>query len=333
MRVAVFVFALFLFIGIVSGEPLMSAGEIASVKSAGVSVNPVIGDVSAPVLIVEYGDYQCPFCAKFWMETFPLIEENYIKSGKVKFEYRDFPLENSHEYAYGAAAIAECVRQAAGEEKFWDFHDKIFSNNGNLDDAIIWETFDSLGLSQGEIDGVDGCLESEDYVFNVDGDMMKGIVDGVYGTPSFLINGRLVSGAQSYKVFEQVIEEELESGEEDNSLLEKIEEIENKLDDFIGETREFIEGLAESDEEIFERLDEQEERISELESKNGTVIGGDVMKYLKHLGSTDRKNIVCGLGTDSHSELISIPELGYKCDIIYRQTSRGEKATCKCSKI
>ncbi len=93
--------------------------------------DPVKGSEDAPITIVEFSDFECPFCGRFFSQTLPLIEDNYIDTGKVKFVYRDFPL-SFHPQAQPAAEAAECANE---QGKFWDYHDKIFNNQGALSTA------------------------------------------------------------------------------------------------------------------------------------------------------------------------------------------------------
>src|SRR3989344_1487036 len=87
--------------------------------------DPTKGDKNAPIVMLEFSDFQCPFCAKFWAETLPQIEKNYVDTGKVYFVYKDFPLSEIHPFAQQAAEAALC----AGEQgKFWEYHDKLFEN-------------------------------------------------------------------------------------------------------------------------------------------------------------------------------------------------------------
>ncbi|MEM3126612.1 MAG: DsbA family protein [Candidatus Woesearchaeota archaeon] len=164
--------------------------------------DPFKGDKNAKVTIVEFSDYQCPYCARFYSQTLPQIEENYIKSGKVKFVYRDYPLP-FHQFAQKASEAAEC---AGDQEKYWEMHNKIFDNQQqlNIENLKYWAK--ELGLDGKEFDS---CLDSGKYVSEVKEDIANGSAVGVTGTPTFIINGEIVSGAQPYEVFQQIIEAKL----------------------------------------------------------------------------------------------------------------------------
>ncbi|MEK6885163.1 MAG: DsbA family protein, partial [Nanoarchaeota archaeon] len=87
----------------------------------------VLGDKDAKVTIIEFSDYQCPFCRKFWTETYSQIKSEYIDTGKVKIVFRDFPLTGIHPAAQKSAEAAECVREKGGDSAYWKYHDKMFS--------------------------------------------------------------------------------------------------------------------------------------------------------------------------------------------------------------
>jgi len=164
----------------------------------------VKGDANAPVTIIEFSDYECPFCGRHFKETLPLIIENYVNTGKVKLVFRDFPL-SFHKNAQKAAEAAECAGEQGGNEAYWKIHDKLFENQQNLDIASLKQYAKDLGYN------IDSCLDSGAMAEEVAKDMADGQAAGVSGTPAFFINGKLVSGAQPYSVFESEIEEALNS--------------------------------------------------------------------------------------------------------------------------
>lgn len=162
----------------------------------------VLGSKDASVTIIEFSDFQCPFCEKFFTQTFPQIKKNYIQTGKIKYVYRDYPLD-IHQYANKAAQAAKC-----GDEqgKFWEFHDKIFENQNSLNNESFSQFAKELGLNTNEFNN---CLDSGRKVQNVLKDFQDGNSYGVTGTPTFFINGKELVGAQPYEVFQQIIEEKL----------------------------------------------------------------------------------------------------------------------------
>lgn len=162
----------------------------------------VKGSEKAPVTLVEFSDYQCPFSGLFFRQTLPQIEKNYIKTGKVKMVFRNYPLPG-HQNAQKAAEASEC----AGEQgKFWEYHDTIFENQKAIGITELKKYAKDLGL---DVKKFNECLESGKMAAKVQNDFKEGGKYGVSGTPSFFINGVKVDGAQPYSEFEKVIEKEL----------------------------------------------------------------------------------------------------------------------------
>ena len=162
----------------------------------------VKGDKDAPVTIIEFSDYECPFCARFYTQTYGQIQKEYIDTGKVKFVYRDFPL-GFHQNAQKAAEAAEC---AGEQDKYFDMHDKLFENGVAGGVASFKQFAGQIGLNQGDFDN---CLDSGEMADEVKKDMADGQSYGVQGTPAFFVNGKLISGAQPFSAFQQAIDAEL----------------------------------------------------------------------------------------------------------------------------
>lgn len=176
----------------------------------------VLGDSSAPVTIVEYGDFKCPLCARFAAETEPELRQRYIDSGQVRMVWRDFPVIDGE-----SPLAAEAGRCAHAQDQFWEFHDVLYTH--------IWENYYSQGRNvegqtayEGELDslarqaGVDverfrACLDADTYSDDVGQDRQRGLDQGVRGTPTFFVNGEQVVGAQPIEVFAQLIDRELPS--------------------------------------------------------------------------------------------------------------------------
>lgn len=173
--------------------------------------NPVLGNQNAPITIVEFSDYQCSFCTRFWRETLPQLKENYIDTGKVKLVYRDFPLSSIHPSAQKAAEAAEC---ADDQGKYWEYHDILFENQNTWasgDSVAEFKSYASqLGLNT---QNFNQCLDSGKYTQEVRNDIQDGINLGVTGTPTFFIldkNGNVVEkivGAQPFSVFKHTIDQ------------------------------------------------------------------------------------------------------------------------------
>ncbi|MDA3836906.1 MAG: thioredoxin domain-containing protein [Nanoarchaeota archaeon] len=158
----------------------------------------VEGDENAPVTIVEFSDYECPFCARFYDQTLGQIRENYVDTGKVKIIFRDYPL-GFHQNAQKAAEAAEC---AGEQDKYYDMHNQIFENGveGGVD--TFKQYAKDIGLDSGKFDT---CLDSGAMAAEVAKDLADGQAAGVQGTPAFFVNGEFISGAQPYTVFETAI--------------------------------------------------------------------------------------------------------------------------------
>ena len=165
--------------------------------------SPVLGSKNAPVTIIEFSDFECPFCARWYTNTKGQLDEQYIKTGKVKLVYMHYPL-NFHPQAMPAALASECAYE---QGKFWEFHDLIFENQQAIGEANYKKWAGELGLDQGQFDD---CYDSRKYEADVQDDFSKGQGAGIRGTPGFLVNGRLVSGAQPFQVFQAAIEAELD---------------------------------------------------------------------------------------------------------------------------
>ncbi len=161
--------------------------------------DPVKGDKNAPVTIIEFSDFECPFCGRFYTQTLSQIDEQYIKTGKVKLVFRDFPL-SFHQYAQKSAEASEC---ADDQGKFWEYHDLLFENQATLSFDNLKQWASDLNLDTAKFND---CLDSGKHEAEVKQDMKDGSAAGIRGTPGFVINGQLVSGAQPFSVFQQAIE-------------------------------------------------------------------------------------------------------------------------------
>ena len=164
--------------------------------------DPMRGSPDAKVTIIEFSDFQCPFCGKFWKETYPQLMKEYVETGKAKFVFRDYPLE-FHPEAQKAAEASECAHE---QGKFWEYHDKIFENQQSLSVANEKQWAKDLGLDSAKFDN---CLDSGKYAEEVKKDAAEGSAAGVSGTPGFFVNNQIISGAVPFEVFKQAIEAEL----------------------------------------------------------------------------------------------------------------------------
>lgn len=168
------------------------------------------GDPNAPITIVEFGDYQCPYCGR--AET---TVQNLLKkyNGKVKLAFRDFPLSAIHPFAEGAAVASRC---AEAQNKFWPMHDAMYADQSKLTADDLIKTASSLGMN-GE--AFSACMKSDKYKTSIQQDMETGQKAGVTGTPAFFVNGRFINGSVPQAQFEQIIDSELATLKSQNSTL------------------------------------------------------------------------------------------------------------------
>jgi protein-disulfide isomerase len=184
-----------------------------------------MGDPNAPVTILEYSDFQCPYCRNFWENTEAQIVENYVKTGKVYFVYHsmdNFVSDNinrsqgtNNTESRDAAHAAYC---AGDENKYWEYHDMLFTNwNGENQGAFSRKRLDAFAEALGlDTAAFKACMDSDKYMAQVKQDAADGEKDitsspeydsaSGYGTPAFIINGKLIQGAQPFSVFQQEIE-------------------------------------------------------------------------------------------------------------------------------
>jgi protein-disulfide isomerase len=170
---------------------------------------PFKGAPGAPLTIVEFSDFQCPFCGRHWNQTFGQIDRDYIATGKVRYAFRHFPLERIHPQALKAGEAAEC---AAGQGKFWEMHDRLFANQQALMPADLVKHAEALGLDQGRFAT---CFAGQ-MTARVRADLALGTVAGVASTPSFFLGTpmpggkikvlRKLTGALPYATFKSTID-------------------------------------------------------------------------------------------------------------------------------
>lgn len=195
-------------------QPKPKAKTVNDVNQAmDVSADPSKGSKSATLTIVEYTDYQCPFCARHVKSVMPKFIKNYVDTGKVRYVLRDFPL-SFHKNATRAAYAAHC----AGEQgKYWEMHDKLFDNQKALGADKLPKYAKALEL---DVDAFDTCLASDNYKKIVETNISEGRKVGVRGTPSFVIGfsegdqvkgTKLIRGAVGYSVFQKTVDKMLSS--------------------------------------------------------------------------------------------------------------------------
>ncbi len=169
------------------------------------SEDVILGDPKAPVTVVAYEDYQCPFCGRFFSQSENLIKENFVKTGKVKMVYRHFAFLGPESVA--AAEATECAKD---QGKFWEYHDALYvaeikdgkEHNGNLNETLFKSLASQLGLDTAKFSS---CVTSKKYANKVQKDYDQGVVLGVSATPTVFINSQKFEGALPYSQFETVI--------------------------------------------------------------------------------------------------------------------------------
>jgi len=159
-----------------------------------------IGNSDAPVEIIEFSDFECPFCQR----AAPTVKQILAEYGDdVTFVYRHFPLDSIHPMATPAAVASECVREQGGDEAFFEYHDLIFERQSSLSSSNLKSWAQEIGHN------IDSCLDSQKHSDRVQKDLQDAIGSGGQGTPYFVINGKPLSGAQPFNAFKQIIDAEL----------------------------------------------------------------------------------------------------------------------------
>lgn len=168
--------------------------------------DPFVGAEDAPVTIIAFEDFQCPFCQRFNWEVMPRLKRLYIDTGKAKFVFRDFPLSHLHPMAQKAAEAAECADE---QGKFWEYHDILFEKQNflSVDNMKEWAAKEGLNSEQ-----FNECLDSGAMEGEVLRDQTDGRRAGASSTPTIFINGVPIKGLYQSKVYEDLIEHELSRG-------------------------------------------------------------------------------------------------------------------------
>ena len=183
---------------------------------ASIDDDPVLGDKNAPITIIEFSDYECPFCKRHFDETLPQLIKNYVDTDKAKIVFRDLPLSFHDPMATKEAVAANCAREQGGDSKYFQYHDEIFtrtiSNGNGLSEADLTTIATDLGLN---LSSFNTCLEDPAQEEEVKKDVADAGQAGASGTPTFVIgkstsngeiDGDLVVGAQPYAAFQAIID-------------------------------------------------------------------------------------------------------------------------------
>ena len=173
---------------------------------------PMLGRADAPVTLVEFSDYQCPFCQRFFATTLSALKKHYVNTGKVRYVFRDFPLDQMHPQARKAAEAAHC----AGEQgKYWEMHEVLFQNQRALAPPQLAEYARTVGVDGSKFDE---CLSSGRHAARVERGLADGAAVGVQGTPTFVVGktkpgdfveSTPIRGAQPLEMFRRIIDQTL----------------------------------------------------------------------------------------------------------------------------
>ncbi len=191
-------------------EPTQPDTETVSMDDIPLEAEPMLGDENAPVTMVVYEDFQCPFCQQFEQGAMQQIVSNYVDSGQVKVVWKDLPLPQlGHDWAEPAAAAMECVYRQ-DNQAFWNVKDRVFENQAGISVSNVESTIKDYASQEGvSSDAVQSCIDNDNPMEEVNGDSDEAQQVGANGTPTIIINGQKIVGAQPYSNFEQVIESQL----------------------------------------------------------------------------------------------------------------------------
>ncbi|MEK6916732.1 MAG: thioredoxin domain-containing protein [Nanoarchaeota archaeon] len=169
--------------------------------------DPTFGSEDADVTIIYYFDYQCKWCQKFDLETFPILKQEYIDTGKLKFIFKDFAFLGKDSQTLALAA--ECIYRKYGSEKFLEYHLLTYQNQHQKGSG--WGSKENILTYSKSIDGIDlgyldSCIINNTYLAEIVDDTYSGTLAGVSSTPTFFIGDKKISGAQPYSVFRELIE-------------------------------------------------------------------------------------------------------------------------------
>jgi protein-disulfide isomerase len=165
----------------------------------------VLGSETAPVEIIEYADYQCPACQAFEMVEFPTVKERLIQTGRVRWVYRDFPLDQPHRWTRLASHSAAC---ASEQNKFWEQHEALYRTQADWSaSASAGGMFRSLAQQNGlDMGGYDECMKSLRYAGRIQASSEEGLKLGINSTPSIIVAGRIYAGVQPYDKLKALVD-------------------------------------------------------------------------------------------------------------------------------
>lgn len=187
-----------------SPDDATAVAEVAGIQTTSdVQINdddPVLGDPNAPLTIVEFSDFECPYCREFHQSVFSTIKQRYIDTGQVKVVFKDFPLTQIHPHALAAAEAAQC---ANAQGKFWEYADLLFNPTNELTNEALINHARTIGIDESAFTK---CVSQATFANTVTEDSQEGIRLGISGTPSFIIGRELYEGALPLNEFDRVIQ-------------------------------------------------------------------------------------------------------------------------------
>lgn len=192
-------------------RPVQQRPVDAQIVTVSIKGDPYLGDKNSKLVLVEFSEFQCPFCAKYFMTTFNKLKAEYIDTGKVGYVFKDFPLD-FHLQAKKASEAAHC---AYDQGKYWEMHDKLFRNQKKLLVADLKSYAKELRMDTAKFNS---CLDSSKHAAIVKNNFNQGVAIGISGTPSFIlgrltpsgtVEGVLMRGALPFSAFTAAIESEL----------------------------------------------------------------------------------------------------------------------------
>lgn len=186
------------------GTPSISPNVVVTVADTAGFSGYYLGDANAPVVLTEYADYQCPACQSFDMVQFPDIVRQLVETGKVRWRYRDFPL-NMHPFAWLAAHSAAC---ADDQGRYWPQHASIYQGQGSWSrESEPSGTFRDYASANGlDVKAYDACMMSSKFAGRIKASYDEGIAAGVGGTPTLFINGRMYNGAPTSDALKRIVD-------------------------------------------------------------------------------------------------------------------------------
>ena len=197
---------------LLSQRPVQGGAATSGPVRTSVADAPMLGRADAPVTLVEFSDYQCPFCQRFFATTLSAIKKQYVDTGTVRYVFRDFPLDQMHPQARKAAEAAHCAGELG---KYWEMHDVLFQNQKALAPPQLAEHARTVGVDGAKFDE---CLSSGRHAARVTRGLTDGAALGVQGTPTFVVGktkpgdvveGTPIRGAQPLETFRRIIDQTL----------------------------------------------------------------------------------------------------------------------------